>query len=304
MKTFRRFLGSAIMVFGLILLGCGGSNTAYAEGLSLTMSPMKQKIVVNPGDSYVGSVTIFNPVSNGKDLEYTVSVEPFYVDENYNSVFNERTSQNQIVDWITLNNGNYGTVAMNESQDINYTINVPEWAPGGGQYAAIIVTAKTPEGGAGMTISERQAIAHIVFAEVAGETYRQGEILDASVNGFLLSGKITASSTIKNTGNVHGTATYKMQIYPLFSDEEIYTNEEDPETRIIVPDRTFYNEITWDKTPIAGIFNVVYSVEFEGVTAEVSKMVIVCPVWLMFAVLFAVVAIIIWLILKRRLRRR
>ena len=69
MKTFRQFLGSAIMVFGLVLLACVGSNTAYAEGLSLTMSPMKQKIVVNPGDSYVGSVTIFNPISNGKALQ-------------------------------------------------------------------------------------------------------------------------------------------------------------------------------------------------------------------------------------------
>lgn len=311
MKKTTFFKKVIIVVLAMALAGSfvavprvsADENGASGDKFSFTMSPMKRKIVINPGESYTGSVSVFNPSSNGKDLEYTVLVEPFYVDEDYNPVYDEPGSYNQIVDWITIEDVNDGVLEPNNSAEINYTINVPLDAPAGGQYASITVAAKATAAGEGVSISEQQAIAHIVFAEIAGETVHSGEILDAETSGFMLSGDITASSTIKNTGNVHGTATYTLQVYPLFSSEEVYTNEEDPETRIIVPNRTLYNEISWPGTPGMGIFNVVYTVDFEGVTTQVSKMVIICPIWLMFVIIFVVVAIIIWIIWRARGRR-
>ena len=135
---------------------------------------------------------------------------------------------------------------------------------------------------------------------MTGSVVRKGEIIDASLPSFLLSGNITGAATVKNNGNVHGDAVYKMQVFPLFSDEEVFTNEEDPATAMVFPNRSRYKELAWEGTPMVGIFNVVYTVEFEGATAQIKKMVIICPVWLLFIIIFAIALLILWILMRVR----
>ena len=278
--------------------------TYAAEGdTSIAMSPMNERVVLNPGDHYDGSFKITNPVTSSHNFSYKTSVVPFFVDEDYNVDLESNASYNQITEWITVANTE-GMLEPNSSTVIRYSIDVPANAPAGGQYAGIKVTSKdsTDEKHDGLNIKVSMGAAYLIYAEIAGETIHRGEITDISVPSFLLSGNITGAATIKNTGNVHGIAKYTLQIFPLFSSEEAYTNEEDPVENTILPDRTLYNEITWENTPPVGIFNVVYTVEFEGVTQQVSKMVIKCPIWLLFIIIFAIVALIIWLALRAKNR--
>ena len=278
---------------------------AYATDgdTSIAMSPMNERVVLNPGDHYDGSFKITNPVTSSHNFSYKTSVVPFFVDEDYNVDLESDASYNQITEWITVANTE-GMLEPNSSTVIRYSIDVPANAPAGGQYAGIKVTSKdsTDEKHDGLNIKVSMGAAYLIYAEIAGETIHRGEITDISVPSFLLSGNITGAATIKNTGNVHGIAKYTLQIFPLFSSEEAYTNEEDPVENTILPDRTLYNEITWENTPPVGIFNVVYTVEFEGVTQQVSKMVIKCPIWLLFIIIFAIVALIIWLALRAKNR--
>jgi hypothetical protein len=293
------------------------ATMAAEEGFSFALSPMEEKIVLNPGDEYTSSLRLYTTTEFDTGIEYQILVVGYYVDESYNNIYEECTDERcEMAKWIKIESPLEGRLSPGEEVTIKYTINVPKDAPGGGQYASIIVRADRIEdesdtgedGGNGAknvksAIKEIRRIAYTIYAEIAGNIVRQGEITNTSVPSFLLSGDITGSSSVKNTGNVHGEAKYKLQVFPLFSDEEIYTNEEKPVGRTVLPDRTLYNEITWPNTPTFGIYNVVYTVEFEGVTAQVKKMVIKCPVWLLFIVIFAVISLVIWLILQIKRRR-
>lgn len=304
-KTKRVMMNVFAVLFAGVFVG---TPAVMAEGdntVGFSMSPMDQKIVLEPGDSYTSSLRIHNPGDHSTDVTYEVSVEPFYVNDGYSTIFENVNGRGEMANWITIDSPTTGTLKPNETAEISFTINVPENAPAGGQYATVLASSRTKgQSGDGINpmIDEVRRIGHLIFAEVAGNTVRQGEIVDANVPSFLLSGNIAGTSSIKNTGNVHGTATYKLQVFPLFSNEEVYTNVENPETHTILPDRTYYNETAWDKTPDIGIFNVKYTVEFEGVTTEVSKMVIKCPIWLLFIIFFVIAVIIIWIVMRVRAR--
>lgn len=310
----RRVLLSVLAVATLCLSSLSALQVMAERGVTFTVSPMKEKIVLNPGDEHSSTVEVYIPEKYENDIKYTVEIAPFFVDENYNNDFNNTYgTNNEIMKWITIDGPEEGRLSPGETAVIPYTINVPSNAAGGGQYASILISAeewkdeessKSDDGGDDIhpMVKEEKKIAHTIYAEVTGDITRQGEITDVNVPGFLLSGNIIGSSSVKNTGNIHGEAKYTLQVFPLFSSEEIYTNEESPQDRIVLPGRTLYNETEWEETPAIGIFNVVYTVEFEGVTAQSSKMVIKCPVWLLFIIIFVIMALIIWIVVKFRAR--
>ncbi len=318
MKTNKikisKVIFSLLTIFITVLSLFCVSNTNAEGRWSFSVSPMKEKILLNPGEQYSSAISVYVQDGDMSDIKYKVEVEGFYVDESYNNVFAECGVYCEMKNWITIDSPTEGRIKPGEKVNIKYTIDVPKDAPGGGQYASIIVqgdpwidkvndNSDSDEGDVTSTIKEEKKIAYTIYAEVAGDVTRQGEITDVNVPSFLLSGNIKGSASIKNTGNVHGDAKYTLQVFPLFSNEEIYTNEEDPDAKTILPDRTRYEETAWEGTPGIGIFNVIYTVEFEGVTAQVSKMVIKCPIWLLFLIVFAVILLIVWLVFRAKARK-
>lgn len=288
---------------------------ALAVGNGLTVSPMIQKIIINPGETHQASFEISNPSNSTEDLYYELSVEPFYADEQNSITYQAQGNMSDIVNWVEFDVPTEGKIEPNGTKEVIFTINVPKTAPAGGQYLSIMAIRKnnpninsdssdSSDNTRQTMIEETYRMAHPVYAEVTGNTVRQGEISNINLPGFIFSGKITGTSSAKNLGNVHGDARYTLQVFPIFSGEEIYTNEENPETHTILPDRTYYNETSWDNTPAFGIFNVIYTVEFAGVTEQVSKMVIVCPLWLLFIIIFVIAAIIIYFVMRSKSRKK
>jgi hypothetical protein len=281
-------------------------SAANAVGdINITVSPMRESVVLNPGDTYKSSFTVSNPGYSEDELNYHIEKKPFYVDKDYNPVF-EKTADGDhqmIDDWITITSGEEGVIPPNESVIVQYEIKVPENAPAGGQYACLsAVTTVAPSGTAGINIGEGLAINHIVLAEITGKTVMSGEITDVGIDSFKLGGAITAHSIVKNTGNVHGLAVYTMKVKPLFSDEVVYSSE-GQEDHYVLPDREMYNETRWNETPMMGIFNVSYAVEFQGMKSEAESMVVICPWWLIFIIVFGIFILIFRIISLMKLSK-
>lgn len=309
-KTKLRLCLFTLMFF--VFMGQFGIpvNAEENEYYGIGVSPMTEKILLNPGDSYTGSFVAVNPARNSSDFAYKVYVSPFFATEDYNITYQKNGDYNQIVDWVTVGEQS-GVLSPNETTEIKFRIDVPEDAPAGGQYVAIIVgaddkpgdTQKNLDGETGANLKQSISVAHTVFAEITGSTVHSGNISSISLPSFMLSGNIVGSTAIENTGNVHGDATYKLQIFPLFSNEEVYTNEENPETSIILPGRKLYHQTEWTETPSIGIFNAIYTVEFEGATEKISRLIIICPIWLMLIILFVIILFVIWIFTRTKSKK-
>ena len=283
-----------------------------APETSMFVSPMSQKIILIPGETYEGTIKVANAATSKIDLSYTVDVESFSQDrsteknDDYGSVdLTARTSRNQIVDWITLDRSG-GSIAPNHSDVVTFRINVPENAPAGGQYATIVFLDTTDYGnkGDGNVIIESQTqMASIIYANVAGETIEKGSITENNFSSFLLNNTLEATSMTRNEGNIYTDAEYILQVWPLFSDEEVCTNEEAPDTKLVLPDTERYNMQTCE-LPSVGVYKVKQIVKIFGEESIVEKTIIYCPIWLLFIILFVIAAIIIWIVMRVRSRNK
>ena len=301
------------LVTGLILASGGvASQTVLATGSStaIVLSPMSEKMILTPGEKYQGALKISNPNTSTEVLQYSVSIESFSQakdsdsrDDYGNVDTTTVTVYNQIMGWITLGKES-GTAAPNETDILTYTIEVPIDAPAGGQYATIIITDESDHStdSENINIASIPRVASILYAEITGETRDTGEIIENSMPSFLLTNQLEATSVVKNTGNVHTNASYVLQVWPLGSNEELCTNEEEPAESLVLPETERYHTETC-KLPLVGIFRARQTVSIFGETSIVEKTVIRCPLWLLFIIIFAIIALIIWIFLRVSKRR-
>lgn len=300
------------MIFGLVKASANVNATKRAFGLS----PMSQSIVLIPGETYEGSIKIINPSDADTDFNYVATVGSYSVAGDENSiddyaVTNETdiTNFNQIVNWVKIKNDT-GVIAPGESAVLSFRIDVPKDAPGGGQYATILVKDDITkrgdvnvEGENGMGVSEVTQMGSVIYAEVMGDIIKKGEISDNSIPAFLLNGQLETASMVKNDGNIHTDAEYILQVWPVFSDEEICTNEENPSKSLVLPETKRYHAESCNLTA-PGVYKVKQIVRIFGEESVAEKIIIYCPIWLMFLIIFVIAALIIWIIMRIKSRNK
>ena len=303
-------ISKIVAVLSVLLFPFVGMSNTFADmdGMDtvMTISPPSQRIVLTPGEDFNGSVTVSSSSTAKNGLKYSVTVGAFSLgtDEDGNVDYNDVdvdtvTGYNQIMEWIELKK-EQGEVEIGGTDTIPFTIHVPENAPAGGQYATIIVqndTGLDNTGGKGVSIESKVRFASNIFAEVTGDTEAKGSIIENNIPSFILSNQLSATSVVKNDGNVHTDADYILQVWPLFGDEELYTNEEKPDTNLVMPGTERYQSKTVT-TPSIGVFRVKQTIKVFGETSVVEKTVIVCPLWLLFIILFVIIGLIIWVFMK------
>lgn len=284
---------------------CGFSSPVFAAqhlGSGKThvlVSPTKQRVSIEPGDSYQGSFEVHN--AGQEDFEYTVYATPYTViDDSYNVSYDNKNQYSYIADWVTFSQTE-GHLDPDEQHVINFTVDVPNDAPGGGQYAAFMVeTADTRDQ---HNIGVINRVGMVFYASVSGETNRCAKIIDNKINGFLFAPPMTATSLVENCGNVHGDAEYIFKVWPLFSSEEIYTNEENPDSKIILPGTRRFTTTSWDGAPGIGLFWTEHTVKIFDQTTTVNRLVIICPLWLIIIIIAFIIAVIFHLVSRHKARQ-
>lgn len=299
MRKVFKIVSMTLLMLGLTLIS---SETIFAENDDLQIeddglthvgvSPYDLHIDLKPGEHYEGTFKVLN--TGAEEIEYILSSLPYQVNgEDYLPDYVSETNRTQIAKWVTFENDS-GKLGAGKLRDVTYYIDVPMDVPAGGQYAAITATAvNKPSDDSGFSLAVSVSAAMIVYANVEGETKIDGEIILNDIPTFRMDGKINASSKVKNTGNTHVDAAYTLEVYPLFSDEEIYTNSESPDFRTVMPETERFNIASWDDCPKIGAFKVKQTVEIAGKTSTNEQLVVLCPVWLLLMIILIIIGIIL-----------
>lgn len=267
-----------------------------------TVQPTGQTISLNPGEEFYGKITITNPVDATEDFDYTVSVAPYSVGgTDYTANLAEVNNHTAIANWITIEQSD-GTVAPNETKEINFTVKVPENAPAGGQYAAILVSEKkTKQNNAGFSIQNIMEIGSIIYADVAGETMHDTTIVKNTLPFFAFTAPILLNSELKNDGNVHEMATYDIKLSNALTGEMIFPaagNNDNIFSEVIMPETTRVVEREVDTLPMVGVVHVSQSIDFAGEISVAETNLVICPAWLLI-ITIATIALIIWFVVSQ-----
>lgn len=275
---------------------------------AFTIMPMNQKITLNPGEVYEGYITIINPSYATEDFAYKAEVTPYSVaDEEYTADLLSESDRTAISKWITIEEPT-GSVKPNESKEIKFTIKVPQNAPAGGQYGTIAVSSNQDSSNAnGVSVQNVFEIASIIYADVAGETVHDGEILENNVPSFVLNNPVKITAMLTNKGNVHETAIFTITVSDVFTGRVILPTEENTGrySEVIMPETTRYAEREVSDLPALGVVKVTQTIDYNGQTSTTEKQIIICPVWFMALVLLTLASIIaaVVIIVKKRHRK-
>lgn len=278
-------------------------------GSAFTILPMSQRFSLEPGKVYTGSIKVVNPADAAGDFTYKASVVPYsVVGDDYTADLTTEYKRSAITNWVKILEPT-GVVSPNTTKEIEFTITVPENAPAGGQYAAITVSV---DGGqdadAGMLVQNVFEMASIIYADVAGEIVREGEVIENNVPGFSAVTPVTIGATISNEGNIHEDASFIIRVTDVFSGRVILPTEEDKGlyNEVIMPETTKQIVRTVSNLPAIGLVKVNQTIYYNGETSVVEKNILICPIWFMILLLMAVASIVVAIvaIIKKHKRNK
>ncbi|MBQ6593952.1 hypothetical protein IJI00_02755 [Candidatus Saccharibacteria bacterium] len=276
------------------------------ESNIFTVTPMSQKITLEPGFTYTGEIIVAIPVNAKRNFSYRVSVAPYNViGEDYYADLTNISKTSAIVDWITIDNPT-GTLAPNELAHVKFHINVPSDAGGGGQYAALMVGSDEQQmAGDGISVGNVFELASIIYAEVEGEIIHEGEILENTIPEFSSVLPIRVAASVTNNGNIHETARVFVTVEDAWRSTQIYpapgeTNGVEEE---IMPGTTRYITRDIDGISPLGIYRVKQDVIYMGERDTTTQIVVACPVWFMVLMIVVLSSVIVGVVLAIRRHR-
>lgn len=278
----------------------------------MMLTPTDQTIEMVPGKEATGKITVTNVGVVGYNIQ--LSTSPFQANsETYALDFDIENVYTQLYKWISFEQESY-YLEPGQSQVISFKINVPEGTAGGGQYAAILVRSEDGLGN-GATMQSVPQIASLIYGRISGaEMHPEAEVVEQKIPGFITDNQLIVSETTYNTGNVDFRLTHSVVVTDLFTNQVFLNSnsrDENGETiatksMVVLPGTARENTMVWDEAPNIGIYKVKQTITFLDEEVVKEKIVIFCPLWLLFAIIVLIILLALWiyLMVKRHKRKQ
>jgi hypothetical protein len=199
-----------ISLFTLALIFCGGSITVAdaqtAEKQVLSVTPPLFQLSVLPGDIWQSSIKVVN----GNPYPLTVYAEVVNFSATgeagqgrFETIRESGGDKVTLAEWINISPGPY-TISPEQTEDIQFFVEVPKDANPGGHYAAILISTEPPEVQKEIAVRTSQVVTSLLFLRIEGDVHEEGTIREfRAVDSFLDVPDVTFSLRFENKGNVH-----------------------------------------------------------------------------------------------------
>lgn len=223
LKTFLSFLNlklrlrsdhtsSALGMFlhgALILFVMGIAHAeVYAQGSQvLSVTPPLFQLSTLPGDIWQSSVKVVNGNSYPLTV-YTEVVNFTATGETGQGKFSPRINggdeKSTLASWITIARGPH-VIPPEQTTEVSFFVEIPDNAPPGGHYAAILVSTEEPKAGTEkLAVKTSQAVTSLFFVRIEGDVKEEATIREFRVVDPLVpTTNAEFSLRFENKGNVH-----------------------------------------------------------------------------------------------------
>lgn len=268
----------------------------------ITLSPASARITLEKAKKYEGEIDILN--SGSADFTAKVSAGAYVVRGNsYETTFQPSTDaekyRTQLSRWVTFEQSSY-LVPAGGKVTVPYTINVPTDVPDGGQYAVIF--AETTGGGdQNASVMTNKRVGAVLYASVAGTTREGGDVTSSTISWWQREALLTATTTLKNTGNTDFVAISTVEISNILGGEKVFTSNE--QDFVVLPDTERDIIAEWPNAT-TGIYRVEHRVLYLGKTYVKQQIVLFASPLLIIASCFILFGIVGWIVVIIRIHRK
>lgn len=205
-----------VLLFGTSLPGVIHAQNSVTYSVSPTIFDM----TATPGQTWRSTVRVINP--NKFDLTLYLDVSGFVPkgeDGIPQFLKKDEVEALSLPNWITSDKE--FTVPAEKTIEIPFTIAVPQDAPPGGHYAALLVSTKpAPQNGEETKVQTSQVISSLVFLRVTGNIAELSSIRSFRTADYIVSRpETTFDLRIENKGNVHVLPQGEIKIYNMWGQE-------------------------------------------------------------------------------------
>ena len=160
------------------------SHASAQEKLSLSVTPPLFQLNSTPGEVWKSSIKVVN--SNAYSITVYANIYGFAPKgEDGQGDFIVRTAREagdvgDLADWIEMTKEPL-IIAPEQSMDVPITVSLPQNAPPGGHFAAILIGTRPPEKTGTSVVRTSQVVTSLFFMRVAGDIKEAGSVREFSV---------------------------------------------------------------------------------------------------------------------------
>jgi hypothetical protein len=286
-------------------------NEASAQGaVTLSVTPPFFQLTVTPGETWTSSIKVVN-VNDFTLNAYATVVDFQSVGEQgrgkFLPILNDGQRDATLAGWIDVTSAPI-SVEPGQSTKVPFAITVPEDAPPGGHYAAILIGNQPLQNETdGSQISVSTLISSLIFVRVAGDVDERGDIREfVSEKTFYQEPEVPLSLRFENEGNVHLLPQGDIVIYNMWGKERGKINiNHKTEYGNVLPKSTRKYDYEWFGSPdsfevgrYTAIATLTYGTEVkQNVSRKTSFWVIpIVPVSLILGTFLLIVFLVTWFI--------